>query len=380
LLIFPFLTNLMNEMSVKKLIFDKYYIVSHKMLKVKYLLYHLSDFSKFKAFQLSACLFCLTFLQAYSQQTTITATQSGNWNSTGIWNATPARFPVDGDIIVIPAGITVNFNLNNQGDGTQNNWLDNALIIVYGTLHINQSRKLYLGCSSAIEVYSGGCLSGTIANNNNDGQVIFCTANNIIWRANNFPNGQRFGIFSIGNSVLPVELLYFKGEAAQHEIRLSWTTASEINNHYFLLERSSTSEYWNEIARMKGSGTSNLRNTYFYTDNNIDASVVYYRLSQIDFDGTTEIIGNIAVRTSENPNSEILVMPNPASSSEPIEIFLLPVSNGKINILTSDGKIVYQETFNSEQDKIQIQNLKPGLYFIVFDTSEKNLTTKLVVF
>jgi hypothetical protein len=370
----------MNEMSVKKLIFDKYYIVSHKMLKVKYLLYHLSDFSKFKAFQLSACLFCLTFLQAYSQQTTITATQSGNWNSTGIWNATPARFPVDGDIIVIPAGITVNFNLNNQGDGTQNNWLDNALIIVYGTLHINQSRKLYLGCSSAIEVYSGGCLSGTIANNNNDGQVIFCTANNIIWRANNFPNGQRFGIFSIGNSVLPVELLYFKGEAAQHEIRLSWTTASEINNHYFLLERSSTSEYWNEIARMKGSGTSNLRNTYFYTDNNIVASVVYYRLSQVDFDGTTEIIGNIAVRTSENPNSEILVMPNPASSSEPIEIFLLPVSNGKINILTSDGKIVYQETFNSEQDKIQIQNLKPGLYFIVFDTSEKNLTTKLVVF
>jgi hypothetical protein len=161
---------------------------------------------------------------------------------------------------------------------------------------------------------------------------------------------------------------------------LSWTTASEINNHYFLLERSSTSEYWNEIARMKGSGTSNLRNTYFYTDNNIDASVVYYRLSQIDFDGTTEIIGNIAVRTSENPNSEILVMPNPASSSEPIEIFLLPVSNGKINILTSDGKIVYQETFNSEQDKIQIQNLKPGLYFIVFDTSEKSLTTKLVVF
>jgi hypothetical protein len=86
--------------------------------------------------------------------------------------------------------------------------------------------------------------------------------------------------------VLPVELTAFSAKAVDGGIQLSWTTATEMNNSGFEIERKSTSEFV-KIGFVTGKGTSVLPVSYSFVDNGLEAGVYYYRLKQIDFNGTS---------------------------------------------------------------------------------------------
>ena len=92
---------------------------------------------------------------------------------------------------------------------------------------------------------------------------------------------------------LPVELLSFTAKRQNDLIVLNWTTASEINNDYFTIEKSYDMESWNNVSFIKGAGNSNELVNYEITD--IENKEVYYRLSQTDFDGKTETFNIISV-------------------------------------------------------------------------------------
>lgn len=84
---------------------------------------------------------------------------------------------------------------------------------------------------------------------------------------------------------LPVELLSFDVQYINKYNELSWITASEINNDYFILEHSSNGQEWSEIEKIKGAGNSNIENTYSTTHRDFVNGINYYRLKQVDFDG-----------------------------------------------------------------------------------------------
>src|SRR6185369_13902085 len=72
-------------------------------------------------------------------------------------------------------------------------------------------------------------------------------------------------------------------------VRLDWTTASEINNSYFTIERSLDGIAYEEIGRVEGAGNSTYDISYNYTDQSPSAhATIYYRLKQTDFDGKHE--------------------------------------------------------------------------------------------
>jgi hypothetical protein len=88
------------------------------------------------------------------------------------------------------------------------------------------------------------------------------------------------------SSPLPVELTRFTAEAQDKGVALHWITASEKNSDYFEVQRSTNGELFSAIGKIKGEGTTSSVSTYLFTDRAPVAGVAYYRLRQVDFDGT----------------------------------------------------------------------------------------------
>ena len=104
-----------------------------------------------------------------------------------------------------------------------------------------------------------------------------------------------FELFEITLSGLPVELLNFEGECNM----LKWSTATENNNDYFLVESSLDGFFWDEVSIVDGAGTSLTPQTYNLKLNPTDR-LKYYRLTQVDFDGASEVFKTISV-SCNNP-------------------------------------------------------------------------------
>lgn len=106
------------------------------------------------------------------------------------------------------------------------------------------------------------------------------------------------------NATLPTdfamqtELLQFEAITKQDHNLLTWATASENNNNYFTLERSINGIDFMEITRMNGAGMSTTKTNYTFADFEYEKTQNYYRLSQTDYDGTTEIFKVIAVNNA----------------------------------------------------------------------------------
>jgi len=106
-----------------------------------------------------------------------------------------------------------------------------------------------------------------------------------------------------------VELVSFESIRQLQSIEINWVTATELNNDFFELQKSTDGESFQSISRIDGMGTSNKMNRYFYLDRSPFLGIQYYRLKQVDFDGTyeySEIIssyyeGPIALKIYPNP-------------------------------------------------------------------------------
>ncbi len=117
-------------------------------------------------------------------------------------------------------------------------------------------------------------------------------------------------------SVVPITLLFFKGTALKEEAVLNWATSSEINFDYFLLERSSTGTQFAELARVQGSGNSNTRKDYSFTDRDPFIGNSFYRITSVDFDGYTQVFNNNVVRVNVAAEKQFHVYPNPIVNSK----------------------------------------------------------------
>ncbi|MBX2917562.1 MAG: T9SS type A sorting domain-containing protein [Cyclobacteriaceae bacterium] len=127
----------------------------------------------------------------------------------------------------------------------------------------------------------------------------------------NFQNGDRF---TIGNTnlalPLPIELISFDAEVIAHEVKLKWSTASELNNDYFTIQRSQGGEVWESVVQVSGAGNSTTVRHYETTDGLPYAGVSYYRLKQTDLDGRYSY--SSVKRVEVNPVYQLKAFPNPS--------------------------------------------------------------------
>lgn len=126
-------------------------------------------------------------------------------------------------------------------------------------------------------------------------------------------SGSTLSSMFIDNSILPVELTSFSGRYVNKNICLSWTTATEISNYGFDVERSMNNITWEKIGFVKGSGNCNSQRNYTFTDMSAFGSKYSYRLKQIDSDGKIQYSNVIEVKNIINKTDITLYQnyPNP---------------------------------------------------------------------
>lgn len=177
----------------------------------------------------------------------------------------------------------------------------------------------------------------------------------------------QFGI-TISPIMLPIELLSFTGKNKGLVNVLDWTSASELNNDYFTIERSQDGEQFSELGRVAGMGTT-INHTYSLIDKNPFSGTSYYRLKQTDFNGKSEIFKTVSVSMNATPNtlSTIHVSPNPftdgftAETDFTAEFELSGKEDLWVQIMNTSGIMVYTGKILAEA----------GVNFYRFTSSEK---------
>ena len=124
----------------------------------------------------------------------------------------------------------------------------------------------------------------------------------------------------INGLTIPVELISFTGAVLENKIQLSWQTATEINNQGFDIERSSDSKTFTAIGTVEGNGTTTELHEYSFSDKPTQPGKYYYRLKQIDFDGSFEYSQIVEVDFNNVPDKYALLQnyPNPFNPSTKI--------------------------------------------------------------
>lgn len=190
-----------------------------------------------------------------------------------------------------------------------------------------------------------------------------------------------YGVYTPG-SPLPVTLLDFTGEVSNDEVNLSWHTASEINNEYFNLERSFDGQTFSTIASITASGNSNNLKSYSYTDQELQSnSTIYYRLAQVDFNGSTtnSPVISVKIETESNGLDLITVGPNPFNNQLNIQYNSITNENVILKIYDNIGRMVLTNSIAPTDgiNSFSLQNtsdLQSGIYFVTLQSG--NFTTK----
>ena len=177
---------------------------------------------------------------------------------------------------------------------------------------------------------------------------------------------------------VPVELVTFNAQLVDQEVILNWTTASELNNQGFEIEHSIDNENFSKIGFVPGFGTTTEMKSYSFSISDVAAGVQYYRLKQIDFDGTSTIYNSVEV-TGPVPNSFVLNQnhPNPFNPSTTIS-FSLPVeSNVNIKLFNMLGQEVAQITekdFQAGNHNVEFnaKDLSSGAYIYTLEAKGIN--------
>lgn len=154
--------------------------------------------------------------------------------------------------------------------------------------------------------------------------------------------GQDIFVAKIGDVTIPVELISFNAEIVNNNVHLSWTTATELNNSGFDIERSTDKYNFNKIGFVEGKGTTTETNSYSFIDGTVSNGTYSYRLKQIDFDGSFAYSSIIEVSTIIPGSFNISDnYPNPFNPTTNIR-FNLPVeSKITLKIFNSLGELVY---------------------------------------
>jgi hypothetical protein len=180
---------------------------------------------------------------------------------------------------------------------------------------------------------------------------------------------------------LPISLLDFSAKQKNDAVDLFWKTASEVNNDYFVLERSIDGVNWEEIYTCKGAGTSTIINHYSFVDYEIQSSTVYYKLKQIDFDGKCSYSNILSVTNNIQP-SRISVYPNPFDGRN-IYITGLCDKEFAINIYDILGKSVYTTNIKLDGEVVVIldldKQLPVGSYIIKLQSADQVFIQHLMV-
>jgi hypothetical protein len=166
---------------------------------------------------------------------------------------------------------------------------------------------------------------------------------------------------------MPVELSGFSGEAMAKHNRLYWTTATEENVQWHILERSHRGRNnWEEVARTQGASLSTEEQAYTL-DDETPLSIAYYRLRSVDYDGS-EGFSPILMLERANDGIVIQAYPNPAGDRLDVVLSSKEAGTADLSLFAADGREVLSDNrrlnAGSNNLSLDLSTISPGIYFL----------------
>jgi hypothetical protein len=188
-----------------------------------------------------------------------------------------------------------------------------------------------------------------------------------------------------GGVVLPVSLLYFdaKPNAKAKSVELSWATASETNSDFFEVERTLDGVNFESVLRRSGAGNHNGVLTYSGVDENPFGGRSYYRLRQVDKDGSETLSPLKAVVLPLSGGWSLNVYPNPSTDQVTVEVQAGTLEVGlSLEVLDARGRVVHTHAFNGIgliRQNINLGAMEPGLYQVRINSPAGALSQRILL-
>ncbi|MEO0899523.1 MAG: T9SS type A sorting domain-containing protein [Bacteroidota bacterium] len=183
----------------------------------------------------------------------------------------------------------------------------------------------------------------------------------------------------------PVEWLDFDVKMLGSHAEVSWSTAIEVNNDYFEVQRSEKGGEFEEIGNVKGVGFSDQPTEYAFTDKTLgflSSDQLYYRIKQIDIDGQSSFSSIVELAVVRSSEMDMNVYPNPTKGPIRIDWNTMETSNGiSIDLFTINGQVVKSIKSASVQSAVDwdISHLPSGMYILKMRSGKAEMSKKVIL-
>ena len=373
---------------------------------------------------------------------TVYSRADGGWSVAGTWSSSGHAGPSCGctpgsnDVVIVGGGNAITFssdiNLNGGGNPDQLTIESGASLTGDGSSDIQVSsggilavrggfsvRTVDFSNGSIVNVEAGGLLTvtGSFGNSNNSDDVTVDGTMNV---AGDFDAGNGSEITGSGDisvtgnvslsgsasvfgcslpteccsgwlnctfaTALPIELVEFEADVHDNCVDIYWSTASEINNDYFTIEKSHHGKHFKELTTVWGAGNSTEQIDYFEKDCHPYNNISYYRLKQTDFDGTSTYSLIVAIEFHHKSNKDLYVYPNPSQGAFTIELKdfveaeMVLVVVRDINGVEHYSNVVVASIDGNNVIAIDPSHeLSPGTYTITGTTDDQLFSKTLII-
>jgi hypothetical protein len=170
-------------------------------------------------------------------------------------------------------------------------------------------------------------------------------------------------------NALPVELTSFAAVAEERGNRLRWTTAYELNNDGFDVEKSSNGKDFEKIGFVGSHGNGSDIQNYEFTDYDVKPGTNYYRLKQIDFSGFYDYSKIVSVR-NDNVNQTVSIYPNPVR-----DVLTVENGEGQVTVFNAAGQLVREVSVTDFRHELNVSDLPKGMYTVTIRRQNRETET-----
>ncbi|WP_375446349.1 T9SS type A sorting domain-containing protein [uncultured Fibrella sp.] len=316
------------------------------------------------------CLLCALSFFA-NAQTVCSTIASGDWTNNAIWSCGTAPTGTFSGTIIIQNNVSITSNVTISGLAT-------VVITNNSTLNVAGNNALTLSNNaSKVTLNTGSTVSGQNANS----VIIVGTSPTTTYKSNGSGNAIS-GPIVLTNSgqALPVTLVLFSASPQGKRVSIAWATASEDGASQFSIERSHNVGEFVTIGIVQATGTTSIRQNYGLIDEQPLPGINYYRLRQVDFDGTTTYSKTVSVQVNEFEPG-LLVLGNPVRIGT-IYLSTQNLANATYQLMSLSGQMVETKTAaqtNGDVAVTLVNRPAPGLYLLTAQTGSARLVRKILI-
>ncbi|MDP5169483.1 MAG: T9SS type A sorting domain-containing protein [Bacteroidia bacterium] len=164
---------------------------------------------------------------------------------------------------------------------------------------------------------------------------------------------------NLGGCVLPVEWLSLSATPINNQVKVAWSTASELNSDYFVVERSVDQGRWDALGQVSATGYSSSASAYQFDDTQPIVGKAFYRLRQVDVDGTFDYSQTVEITLL---NDGIAVYPNPVKDL--LHLDLPGQTPVQATIIDFQGRVAIRQSLQPGNNSLSVAQLPAGLYLL----------------